>query len=149
MPFLELEKPEAGQTPTLEFRGDCKTIVVWINGHGKLKTRECNVEKTENTLRDWWGRKFHLRLRTADWATHVFREHNKEADLWADRGPKGRVEEWVDTARVVWSEVIGLCGFWDGSCDNVNGGCGLLGTTGLVPYLQETGAGSGSKLPGS
>ena len=50
--------------------------------------------------------------------THILREHNKEADAWADKGAKGQVDEWVDTAHVVWSEVIGLCGFWDGSCDN-------------------------------
>ena len=36
----------------------------------------------------------------------------------AEKGAKGQVDERVDTAHVVWSEVIGLCGFWDGSCDN-------------------------------
>ena len=65
--------------------------------------------------------------RAAEWVTHAFREHNKEAELWAVKGAKGRVEEWVDTAQVAWSEVIGLCGFWDGSCDNCNsGGCVVI-----------------------
>ena len=43
-----------------------------------------------------------------------FRDHN-EADLWAAKGAKGHVDEWADTAHVVWSEVIGLCGFWYGA----------------------------------
>ena len=34
---------------------------------------------------------------------------------------KGREDEWVDTVQVVWSEVTGLCGFWDGSCDTKGG----------------------------
>ena len=152
LPALVLDIPGAGQRPTLEIRGDCKTIVDWINGHAKLKTRECTVEKTQNTLPGWWGRGVHLRQRTADWATHVFREHNKEADLWADKGPKGRVEEWVDTARVVWSEVIGLCG--DGSCDNGNCGAGKLimacsDLQGWFPIYKKMRAGSGSNSLGA
>ena len=72
------------------------------------------------------GSKIRLRQRTGEWITHTFREHNKEADLWADKGEKGRVEEWVDTTRVAWPEVAGLCGFWDGSCDNGYCGSGIL-----------------------
>ena len=34
--------------------------------------------------------------------THTCREHNKEADLSADKGAKGHVEEWVDTTRIAW-----------------------------------------------
>ena len=40
-----------------------------------------------------------FRQRTTDWVTHTFREHNKEADLWARKGAKGRAEEWVDIRR--------------------------------------------------
>ena len=61
----------------------------------------------------------------ADWAVHIFREHNKEADFRAGKGVKGRKEDWTDTANVVWSEVTGLCGFWDGSCER--GMCGCRG----------------------
>ena len=45
-----------------------------------------------------------LRQRVADWAIHIFREHNKEADASARKG------------NVVWSEVTGLYVVWDGSC---------------------------------
>ena len=79
---------------------------------------------TQNLLRKWWGRGIRLRQRTANWVTHAFREYKKEADLWADKGAKGRVEEWVDTAQIMWSEVTELCGFWDGSCGT--GNCGIL-----------------------
>ena len=43
LPPLELEILEAGQRPTLEIKGDCKTIVDWFNGHAKPKTRESTV----------------------------------------------------------------------------------------------------------
>ena len=59
LPPLELDMSEAGQRPTLEIRGDCKTIVDWINGHAKLKTRECTMAKTQNLLRDWWAEGSH------------------------------------------------------------------------------------------
>ena len=61
-----------------------------------------------------------LRRRVDDWAVHIFREHNTEAD--AGRGVRGRKEEWENDSKVVWAEVTGFCGFWDGSCrDDVNG----------------------------
>ena len=57
---------------------------------------------------------------------YTSREHYKEADLWAGRGVKGREAEWVDTANVVWYEVTGLCGFWDGSCESGTCGAGVM-----------------------
>ena len=50
-------------------------------------------------MREWWDRGVDLRRRVADWAAHIFREYNKEADV---------KNEWID---VIWSEVAGLCGF--------------------------------------
>ena len=116
----------------------------WVNGYAKLNIRESTVANAQNLLREW-GRGVDLRQRTADWATHIFREHNKEADLWAANGAKGHVDEWVATAHVVWSEVIGLCGFWDGSPDHVKcGACIMiqifLKTLGWVPiFLRNVG----------
>ena len=107
-------------------RGLQKPIVDWVNGHAKMKTRVSTVAATQNLLREWWLRGIRLRQRTADWVTHAFREHNKEAGLWADKGAKVRPEEWVDTAQIAWSGVSGLCGFLDGSCDNGNCGASIL-----------------------
>ena len=110
MPPLELGVLESGKLPALEIKGDCKTIIDWIIGHARVKARVSTGEATQNLLREWWGRGIRLRQRTAEWVTHTFREH-KEADLWADKGAKGRVEEWADTARIAWPEVPGVCGF--------------------------------------
>ena len=97
----------------------------WVNGYAKLKTWKSTIATAQNLLREWWGCGVDLRRRVADWAVHIFREH-KEADFWAGKGVKGREVETTDTAGVIWSEVAGLCGFWDGSC--VRGVCGA-GTT--------------------
>ena len=67
-----------------------------------------------------------VRQQTTGRVTHTFREHNKEADLWAGNGARGRAEEWVDTARTSWHEVLGICGFWDGSFDNGKCGGGIV-----------------------
>ena len=33
---------------------------------------------------------------------------------------------WVDTTRIAWPEVTGLCGFLDGSCNKGNCGSGIV-----------------------
>ena len=38
-------------------------------------------------------------------AVLIFREHNTEADAWAEKGVRGQQEEWEDDAKVVWSDV--------------------------------------------
>ena len=144
VPPLELEIPAEGKKLILEIQGDCKTSVDWVNGHAKFKTRESTVATTQNLPRQWQGRGVDLRQRTADWASHIFREHNKEAALWSAKGVKGRVVEWVDHAQVVWSEVTRLCRFWDGSCDNGKCGAGIMiqaftKTLGWVPVYKKCG----------
>ena len=68
-----------GEQLTLESKGDNKTIVDWVNGHAKMKTRIGTVEKVHNFLCEWCGRGIRLRQQT-DWVTHSFHEHNKEAE---------------------------------------------------------------------
>ena len=63
--------------------------------------------------------------REDDWAAHIFREHNKEADAWSEkerrvRGKSGRLGE-----EVTWSDVTGIGGFWDGSCRTTGCGAGM------------------------
>ena len=36
------------------------------------------------------------------------------------------LKKWVAIAHVVWSEVTGLCGVWEGSCENGTRGAGLM-----------------------
>ena len=104
---MVLETPVEDKKLVLGIMGDSKTIVDWVNGHAKMKTNAT----AQNFLWEWWGRGVDPRRRVADWAVHIFREHHKEADFWAWKGVKGREEEWTDTAKVIWSEVTGLCGF--------------------------------------
>ena len=122
LPPLVLGVPEAVTPPTLEIRGYCKTTVDWINVHARLTARVSILETTLKLLWEWWVVGIRLRQRTAEWVTHTFREHHKESDLWADKGARRHVEEWVDTTGIAWPKVTGLCGFWDGSYDN--GKCG-------------------------
>ena len=72
----------------LEMRGDSETIVVWVNGHAALKTRESTIASVQNLLREWLRRAVDLGQRVADWAIHMFREHNKEADSWTGKSVK-------------------------------------------------------------
>ena len=60
----------------------------WVNGHAKLKTRESTVATAQNFLRDWWRRRVDQRQPTADWATHIYLEHNEEANLLATKGER-------------------------------------------------------------
>ena len=103
-----LEMPAEDKKLMLEIRSDSKTIVDWVNGLAKLKTKESTIGSVQNNLREWWRRGVNPRHRAADWAVHIFREHNKEADSWARNGVKGHEKEWVDIAHVVWSEVTSL-----------------------------------------
>ena len=133
------EMPTEDKKMILEIRGDSKTIVV--KGHSKLKTKERTIASLQNLQREWWGRGMDLRQRVADWAVHIFPEHNKEADSWAGKGIKGH-EEVVDIAHVGWSQVTGLCGFWDGRCENGTCGAGIMiqiftKALGWVPIHQK------------
>ena len=99
---LVLEKPAGDKKLMQEIKGDSKTVVDWVNGLAKLKTSESTIATAQNLLWKWWNRGVDLQRRVADWAVHIFREHNEEADVWSGKGAGGREEEWVNTADVVW-----------------------------------------------
>ena len=60
-----------------------------------------------------------------DWAAHIFRAHNEDADAWADKGAGGPEDEWEDDVELVWSDVTMICGFWAGSCRAIRCGAGM------------------------
>ena len=111
LPPLDLGTPLPGENPTLEIKRNNRTIVDWMNGHAKMKTRIGAVEKAQNLLREWWGRGMCLRQRTANWVTHIFREH-KEDDLWAGNGGGVQKNGWTPPAlrgeRLLVSVVSGM-----------------------------------------
>ena len=132
---LILDPPGTTEGIELVIRGDSKTVVDWINGKAKQKTPSRLIENIQLQLMDWWRKGVDLSRRTGDWAVHVFREQNTEADQWAGYGAKGREAEWVHDSTIEWAEVTGICGFWDGSCsDNI---CGA----GITILLFTQGAG--------
>ena len=132
---LTIDSPGTTEGIELVIRGDSKTVVDWINGKAKQKTPSRFIDNIQLQLMDWWRKWVDLSRRTGDWAVHVFREQNTEADQWAGYGAKGREAEWVHDSTIEWAEVTGICGFWDGSCsDNI---CGA----GITILLFTQGAG--------
>ena len=71
------------------------------------------VWRCSKTTGDWWGKAANLRGDKGDWAVHIFREHNNEADAWAEKGSRMLKEEWVKEEGVVWPDVTRICRFWD------------------------------------
>ena len=115
---LILDPPRNTEGIRLVIRGDSKTTVDWINGKAKQKKASSIINSTQKQLLNWWKQEVDLSHRTADWAVHVFREHNTEADQWAAHGAKGQVLGWIYKSAIEWAEVRGICGSWDGSCDD-------------------------------
>ena len=113
---LLLEPPRTVERIELVIRRDSKTVVDWINGKAKQKVPYRAIETIQIQLMEWWEKGVDLCQRIGDWAVHIFREHNKEADLWAGIGAKGISMEWNDESATDWTSVTGICGFWDGSC---------------------------------
>ena len=79
---LILEPPANTEGIQLVIQGDSKTIVDWINGKPKQKKTSSIIDSIQIQLMNWWKQGVDLSHRTGDWAVHVFREHNTEADQW-------------------------------------------------------------------
>ena len=86
---LLLVPPRTGTGIELVIRGDSKTVVDWINGKAKQQVSYRAIETIQILLMEWWKKGVDLCQRIGDWAVHIFRERNKEADLWASFGPRG------------------------------------------------------------
>ena len=133
---LIIDPPGTTEGIQLVIRGDSsKTVVDWINGKAKQKKPSRIIYNAQLQLMNWWRQGVDLSQRTGDWAVHVFREHNTEADQWAACGAKGRVAEWVYDSAIEWAEITGICGFWDGSCNDKTCGAGIT----ILLFSQETG----------
>ena len=73
---------------------------------GKRSAYEA-VGEIQRQLRDRWSKAANLRVREGDWAVHIFREHNKEGDGWAEKKVLVALREWEDEKGVVWPNVTG------------------------------------------
>ena len=58
----------------------------------------------EGQVREWWVKTANRKGMDNEWAVNIFREHNKETDVWAEKGTKGVRREWEDAEKVVWSD---------------------------------------------
>ena len=85
---LIIDPPGTTEGVELVMRVDSKTVVDWINGKAKQKTPSRIIDDIQLQLMDWWRKEVDLSCRIGDWAVHVFREHNTEADQWAGYGAK-------------------------------------------------------------
>ena len=85
---LVLEWAAENKNVILEVRCDSKTIVDWVSGHSKTKTKDSTIASAQNLLREWWDRGVDSGQRVADWAIHIFREPSKEADSSAVKKAK-------------------------------------------------------------
>ena len=90
---LIIDPPVNSDGIELAFRGDSKTVVDWINGKGRMKKPFRIIDEVQLMLMDWWMKGINLCCQTGSWATHVFREHNVDADKWAGYGVVGREDE--------------------------------------------------------
>ena len=103
---LVMEPPRTVEGIELVIRGDSKTVVDWINGKAKQKVSSRAFEIIQIQRMEWWKKGVDLCHGIGDWAVHIFREHNKEAEI-------------------DWTKVTGICGFWDGSCNDKVCGAGI------------------------
>ena len=122
---LSMEPPRTVEGIELVIRGDSKTVVDWINGKAKQKVSYRAIATIQIELMEWWKKGVDLCQRIGDWAVHIFREHNKEADLWASFGAKGISMEWKDESAIDLTNVTGICGFWDGISNDKVCGAGI------------------------
>ena len=42
--------------------------------------------------------------------------------FWAEKEARGEKREWEDAVVIVWQDVRGMCGFWEGSCRAIGSG---------------------------
>ena len=70
--------------PTISLCGDTNVACIWITGEFSLVTKyNENFGQIPKTLHSWWRREVAKQIM-------VYREHNQEADHWANIGAHGR-----------------------------------------------------------
>ena len=99
----------------------------WINGEFSRETKyKETIGKIQKTLHTWWKGGVASPISNIDsFVKHVNREHNQEADHWADTAHGWR--KIIIDKRVGSTTWKAIRGFWDGSFkDNGGSGCGFV-----------------------
>ena len=77
--------------PTVQLCGDNHVACKWINGEIARGTKYKEIiGKIQRNLHSWWKRGAAVPISNIDnFVKHVYREHDQEADHWADIGAQG------------------------------------------------------------
>ena len=128
----------------LEILGDSKVLVSWVCGAWEVK--RCEHAKMVREIVDQFvrwhlGGTFRPRTEEADWCRHIFREHNKAADLQAnwlndhgDRAPGAQSETHELRGRLRDARGVVL------SFDGARRGCGTGAAAWVLRVRDETGS---------
>ena len=109
---------------TVQLCGDSDVAGKWISGFCALgqKYRQ-KIVFIQKTLHSWWKRKVAIPIsHSDDYVKHIFREHNQEADHWANLCAEGQRKIVVDKGN---------------NNENLVGGARLLGGCGHVDHSQQ------------
>ena len=102
--------------PAVQLCGDSNVASKWINGEFAHGTRyKDTIGKNQRILHSWWKRKAATPISNIDsFVKNICREHNQEADHWADIRAQGRrkIEIHKKDVPAAWKAIRG---FWDGS----------------------------------
>ena len=86
----------------------------WINGKARQRSAWESVGHVQKTTTGIVGQVRQIEKKGSDeWVIHIFREHSKEADAWAEK------RSWRRNRNMCFFWMVGLC--WDGSGRNVEG----------------------------
>ena len=113
-------------------QSNCVATLRWLasgkDGKNSLGQKyQEQIGMIQKTLHQWWKKKIaNFISNICEYVKHIFREHNQEADHWANVGPEGQKKAVIDkkSNADTWKAVER---FWDGSCkDNGENGCGVV-----------------------
>ena len=103
-----------GDGPTVHLCGDSDVACKWINGEYSLGHKyRGRIGQVQKTLHSWWKENVAEPISNIDrFMKHVFREHNQEADHWANIGAQGQRKIVLDRRNdsVTWKATRGASG---------------------------------------
>ena len=107
---------------------DSEVVGKWINCKNSFGQKyQEKIGLIQKTLHQGWKKKIaNLISKTDGYVKHILREHNSEADHWANVGAEGQRKVVVDKKSNAdkWKAVKG---FWNGNCkDNSEIGCNVV-----------------------
>ena len=82
--------------PTVQLCGDSEVVGKWMNGKNSLGRKYQENEMIQKTLHQWWKKIANPVSSIDDYVKHIFREHNLEADHWANVGAEGQKKVVID-----------------------------------------------------